>query len=53
MKKYLVPILVCFLLPVEICCQSWFPIGAEWYFDFVIPLNYPNHGFTKYLVVYK
>lgn len=31
--------------------QSWYPIGATWYFNFQEQLSFPANGFTKYSVV--
>ena len=30
--------------------QSWYPLGAQWYFDQQMLLDYPAHGYTKYTV---
>ncbi len=50
MKNLILTLLVCFLYQTEIKCQNWFPIGAEWYFNFQMQLNYPYHAYTKYTV---
>ncbi|MFC2081439.1 T9SS type A sorting domain-containing protein [Bacteroidota bacterium] len=38
---------VCIL---DIVGQQWYPIGAEWYFNEQILLEFPAHGYSKYTV---
>jgi hypothetical protein len=49
MKKII--ILFILILPLSVFSQTWYPIGATWYFNKQEQLQFPAHGFTKYTVI--
>jgi hypothetical protein len=48
MKKLLFIILI---VPLVSKAQSWYPIGATWYYNDQEMQTFPAHGYTKYVVV--
>lgn len=38
-------------IPVLAQSQSWFPIGATWYYNYQEQLTFPANGYTKYKVM--
>ncbi|MBP7496615.1 MAG: T9SS type A sorting domain-containing protein [Bacteroidales bacterium] len=53
MNKYMNYKILLFLIiiPITIKSQTWYPIGATWYFNYQSMVNFPANGYTKYTVV--
>lgn len=46
-------IIICIIIlggAISSKCQEWYQIGAEWYFNYEVLLQYPAHGYIKYSV---